>query len=113
MCTYPWPENFRRWLFHQKHTNETHIFFGDALEHRAEANKVINVALESFRNCNENEPIELLRCMHHEYPQNTRPCGHPSCTEHKTRQWKICSIGNIIKIILLRYFLNSFYQPYD
>jgi anti-sigma regulatory factor (Ser/Thr protein kinase) len=76
--------------------NETHIFFGDALGHGKEAWKVISIAIESFKNCKENEPIEMLRCIHNDTRRTRGLVGTVAILNHTTRQWRICGIGNIL-----------------
>jgi anti-sigma regulatory factor (Ser/Thr protein kinase) len=92
--------------------HETHIFFGDGLGHGIEASKVIGLAIESFRNCHENEPFEILRCMHNDTRRTRGLVGTVAVLNHKTRQWKICGVGNIMTRIYSGLLQKNF-RPYN
>lgn len=76
--------------------NETHIFMGDALGHGKEAHKVINQAINSFKSCVENDPIEILRYIHNELRRTRGLVGTVAILDHKNHTWRMCGVGNIL-----------------
>lgn len=83
--------------FHIKETEtNTSIFFGDGLGHGQQAHHAVQQAIESFKNCSEKEPVEILKCIHHDIKKTRGVVGSIAVLDHQNMQWRICGIGNIL-----------------
>jgi anti-sigma regulatory factor (Ser/Thr protein kinase) len=71
------------------------IFLGDGLGHGIEANKAVTAAIDSFRYCMLPDLNEVLRQIHEDVKRTRGLVGTAAVYSNKTRNWKICGVGNI------------------
>ncbi|PWV55864.1 SpoIIE family protein phosphatase [Chitinophaga sp. S165] len=71
------------------------IFLGDGLGHGVEANKAAAAAVNSFRYCMLPDLSEVLRQIHDDVKRTRGLVGTAAVYNNKTKDWKICGVGNI------------------
>lgn len=72
------------------------VLFADGLGHGEQAWKAVQLAKESFIQCMEIEPVEILRTIHAAIRKSRGVVATVGVLSPTERQWKICGIGNII-----------------
>ena len=72
------------------------VLFADGLGHGEQAWKAVQHAKESFGQCMEAEPVEILRTIHEAIRKTRGVVATVGVLNTAERQWKICGIGNII-----------------
>lgn len=82
--------------FYAKHTKEhIKLFLGDGLGHGKEAAIAVNKAIDAFKLCAENSPVENLRFINHSVKKTRGLVATVAVFNIKERRWKICGVGNI------------------
>jgi len=82
--------------YHIKQTgDETQIFLGDGLGHGINAYEAVQEAIEAFKVCNENSPVEILKHIHQRVKKTRGLVGSVAILDHKKKEWSMCGIGNI------------------
>lgn len=82
--------------FHFKHTKEhLKLFLGDGLGHGKEAALAVRNAIEAFKQCADDSPVENLRFIHHSVKKTRGLVATIAFFHLKERKWKICGVGNI------------------
>ena len=71
------------------------IFFGDGLGHGEFANEAIVQAKNFFLTCKDPEPVDIINQMHKQVRKTRGLVGSIAILNFKTRQWKLCGVGNI------------------
>lgn len=71
------------------------IFLGDGLGHGPEANQAVQEAIRAFRACPHTSPVEILRFIHQSVKKTRGLVGTVLVLDYKSRQWRICGVGNI------------------
>jgi anti-sigma regulatory factor (Ser/Thr protein kinase) len=74
---------------------ETRIFMGDGLGHGKEAFDAVQLAINIFKGCHENDPAQILRHIHEPVKKSRGLVGTAVVADHRLKKWKICGIGNI------------------
>jgi anti-sigma regulatory factor (Ser/Thr protein kinase) len=72
------------------------FFLADGLGHGEDAAAAANAAVNAFRNCTENSPVEILRTIHQAVKKTRGLVGTVVVFDLDKRVWKICGIGNIL-----------------
>lgn len=75
--------------------DSTKIFFGDGLGHGENAKAAVDSASEFFSECNENDPVEIIRGMHEKVRRTRGLVAAIAVCDRTTSQWRICGVGNI------------------
>jgi len=75
--------------------NDVRIFFGDGLGHGEHAKTAVDTARNFFFECNESEPVEIIRLMHEKVRRTRGLVASLAIFDKKSAQWKICGVGNI------------------
>lgn len=73
----------------------TRILFGDGLGHGKHAAEAINVAKKFFLNCDESDPVSIVRQMHEEVRRTRGLVATVAVLDRKSNNWNICGVGNI------------------
>lgn len=78
-------------------TTQQHIklFLGDGLGHGEEAAKAVNAAIEAFENCNDHDPVEIIRHINGEVKKTRGLVGTVAVFDLQQKKWKVCGVGNI------------------
>ena len=71
------------------------ILFGDGLGHGPYAKEAIDAARNFFFECEETDPVEILRGMHDKVRRTRGLVGSVAVLDKKTATWMLCGIGNI------------------
>ncbi|HEY1022927.1 MAG TPA: ATP-binding SpoIIE family protein phosphatase [Flavisolibacter sp.] len=99
--------------FYFKKTNDhVKLFLGDGLGHGKEAALATQKAIEAFKLCPENSPVEILRYLHHAVKRTRGLVGTVAVFNLKEQTWKICGVGNIST----RFFgatISKSHSPYN
>ena len=74
---------------------ETQIFLGDGLGHGPHAHEAVTTAIDAFKECKEDSPVEILRYIHLNTKKTRGLVGTVAIMNHEKKQWKISGIGNI------------------
>jgi len=83
--------------FSEIHTKDSiRLFLGDGLGHGIEAEKAVQTAIEAFKDCPEDSPMEILRYLHTATRKTRGLVGTVAIFNVRDRQWSICGIGNIM-----------------
>lgn len=72
------------------------IILGDGLGHGQEAEKAVRAAIEAFRICPDESPMEILRFIHQSVRKTRGLVATVITFNIKQQTWKICGIGNIL-----------------
>jgi anti-sigma regulatory factor (Ser/Thr protein kinase) len=75
--------------------NLVKIFLGDGLGHGPHANEAVLRACEFFAECEEENPVEILRGMHEKVRKTRGLVGTVATFDRINNLWKVCGIGNI------------------
>ncbi|HEY1115732.1 MAG TPA: SpoIIE family protein phosphatase [Chitinophagaceae bacterium] len=82
--------------FHFKQTKEyVKLFLGDGLGHGKEAALATRNAIEAFKQCPDDSPVENLRFIHHSVKKTRGLVATIAFFNLKERKWTICGVGNI------------------
>lgn len=76
-------------------SEKVRMFLGDGLGHGEQASLAITKAIEAFKICGEEDPVEILRFMHAQVRKTRGLVGTAAVFSLKERLWRICGIGNI------------------
>jgi anti-sigma regulatory factor (Ser/Thr protein kinase) len=78
-------------------TTKDHIkvFLGDGLGHGPEAAHAVMEAGKAFINCDETNPVEIIRYINHEVKKTRGLVGTAAIFDFNLMKWKICGVGNI------------------
>ena len=71
------------------------ILIADGLGHGPEANRAVNEAVEAFKLCPSNSPVEILRFIHTSIRKTRGIVGTVIVCDIKTKMWTVAGIGNI------------------
>jgi hypothetical protein len=88
------------------------IFFGDGLGHGPHAREAVERAIEIFVDCNETEPIEIIRQMHENTRRTRGLVGTIAICNLKAGQWTMCGVGNILTRLYSGIEFKN-YMPYN
>jgi anti-sigma regulatory factor (Ser/Thr protein kinase) len=75
---------------------ETQFFLGDGLGHGINAWEAVQKAIEVFKMCDADDPVEILQFIHHRVKKTRGLVATIAILDHKKHQWKICGVGNIV-----------------
>lgn len=82
--------------FYYKTTKDhVKLFLADGLGHGPEAHKSATTAIEAFKMCPFDSPLDILRFMHTAVKKTRGLVGTAAVLDMKERMWRICGIGNI------------------
>ncbi len=82
--------------WYQKVTKEyIKIFVGDGLGHGPHANLAVSEAINAFKLSPDNSPAETFRFIHQSIKKTRGAVAMIMMYHIKTKEWKICGIGNI------------------
>lgn len=82
--------------FHYKQSKEgLKLFLGDGLGHGKEAAQAVKQAIEAFRLCSEESPVEILRFINQSVKRTRGLVGTVAIFNRQEKEWKICGVGNI------------------
>ena len=76
------------------------IFLGDGLGHGAYAAKAVETAIDAFKECTENDPVETIRYINDCVKKTRGLVATVAIFDIKESVWKICGVGNIATKIL-------------
>ncbi|MBT1706159.1 ATP-binding protein [Chryseosolibacter indicus] len=83
--------------FAMKRTDSTiQIFLGDGLGHGEHAHEAVKKAVSSFTECEESDPVSILRYMHEKVRRTRGLVASVAVLDLKSKYWKICAVGNIL-----------------
>lgn len=83
--------------FYFKHTKDyLKLFLGDGLGHGKDAALAVNTAIEAFKICAEESPVENIRYISSSVKRTRGLVGTVAILDLKQRTWKICGVGNIM-----------------
>lgn len=83
--------------FYYKQTKEhIKLFLGDGLGHGKEAALAVKAAVEAFKICSEDSPLENLRFIHSAVKKTRGLVASIAIFSIKERKWRLCGIGNIL-----------------
>jgi hypothetical protein len=88
------------------------IFFGDGLGHGQAAKDAVVQAIECFKSCPENEPVEILRKIHEHVRRTRGLVATVAICDKQSGQWRLCGIGNILTRIYAGIQYKN-YMPYN
>lgn len=71
------------------------LLVADGLGHGEEANKAIVEARQAFKLCSENDPVDIIRFIHHSIKKTRGAVGTVVVYDFKRKLWKIAGVGNI------------------
>jgi anti-sigma regulatory factor (Ser/Thr protein kinase) len=71
------------------------LFMADGLGHGPEAAKAVMTAIESFTNCNEMLPSEIIRKINEDVKKTRGLVGTVAVYTTQEMKWRVCGIGNI------------------
>lgn len=77
--------------------SKTHLklFLGDGLGHGPEAALATSVAKEAFDQCQETDPVEIIRHINGAVRKTRGLVGTVVVFDFAARHWKVCGVGNI------------------
>lgn len=82
--------------FYVKHSKDhIKLFLGDGLGHGKEAAVAVNRAIDAFKHCAEDSPVETLRFINQSVKKTRGLVATVAIFNLKERHWKICGVGNI------------------
>ncbi len=91
--------------FYYKHSNRLFkLFVGDGLGHGPEAAKAVDEAINSFKFCHEENPVDIIKYIHSTVKKTRGLVGTVVTFDFETKEWSICGVGNIMTKI------GNFYQ---
>lgn len=73
----------------------TQIFFGDGLGHGQHAKEAVDFAGDFFFECNENDPVDIIRHMHEKVRRTRGLVATVVTFDGVNNEWKLCGVGNI------------------
>ena len=88
------------------------LFLGDGLGHGAEAAKAVEAAIEAFKTCPEDEPVEIIRHINNCVKKTRGLVATVAVFDLKDKIWKICGVGNIATKMLSPGFSKG-YMAYN
>jgi anti-sigma regulatory factor (Ser/Thr protein kinase) len=71
------------------------LFLGDGLGHGAEAAAAVLKAGEAFDECQENDPVDIIRSINDQVKKTRGLVGTVAVFNVSSRSWRICGVGNI------------------
>ena len=71
------------------------LLVADGLGHGEEAHKAIVEARDAFKLCFDNDPVEILRFIHHMIKRTRGAVGTVVVYDFKRKVWKVAGVGNI------------------
>ena len=71
------------------------ILIADGLEHGPEANRAVNEAVNAFKVCPYNTPVEILRFLHAAILKTRGVVGTVIIYSFSEKVWSIAGVGNI------------------
>ncbi|WP_295119984.1 ATP-binding protein [uncultured Chitinophaga sp.] len=82
--------------FYAKETPEhIKLFLGDGLGHGKDAQAAVDLAIDAFKICPYDSPLETLRFIHTSVKRSRGLVGTAAYFDKKDKKWLICGIGNI------------------
>lgn len=72
------------------------LFLADGLGHGTEAAAASTRAVEAFKECEEESPLEIIRHVHQAVKKTRGLVGTVLVFDFKSRTWSICGVGNIL-----------------
>jgi len=82
--------------FYAKHTRDTlSLFLGDGLGHGKDAELAVVKAIEAFRSCSEESPVEMLRFINSSVKRTRGLVATIAVLHPKEKTWRVCGVGNI------------------
>ncbi|CAN5185350.1 serine/threonine protein kinase [soil metagenome] len=88
------------------------IFIGDGLGHGPQANLAVNEAINAFKLCPDNSPVENIRFIHHAVKKTRGAVVFIIVYDIKNKNWKICGVGNI-SLRIMGYLINKGHVCYN
>lgn len=83
--------------YHIKENNDLiQILFGDGLGHGEFAKEAVDKAGDSFFECSETEPVEIIRYVHQAIRKTRGLVGSVAVMNKRTNHWSLCGVGNIL-----------------
>jgi anti-sigma regulatory factor (Ser/Thr protein kinase) len=83
--------------FYYKHTNNLFkLFVGDGLGHGPDAAKAVEEAINTFKYCHEENPVEIIKYIHSTVKRTRGLVGTAVVFDFDKREWTICGVGNIL-----------------
>lgn len=74
----------------------TQIFIGDGLGHGQHAKDAVDFAGDIFCECNENDPVDIIRRMHEKVRRTRGLVATVATFDSINNEWKLCGVGNIL-----------------
>lgn len=74
---------------------QVRVFLGDGLGHGEQASIAVKGAIEAFKICPEEDPVEMLRFVHTQVRKTRGLVGTAAVFSFKEKAWRICGVGNI------------------
>lgn len=71
------------------------LLVADGLGHGPEANRAVNEAVNAFKACPANSPIEIIQYIHTSIKKTRGIVGTVALFNFKSKRWSIAGIGNI------------------
>lgn len=83
--------------FYYKQTNyQFKLFVGDGLGHGPEAAKAVEEAINSFKYCHEENPVDIIKYINSTVKKTRGLVGTVVTLDFETKEWSICGVGNIL-----------------
>ncbi len=92
--------------------SETIIFCGDGLGHGEHAKDAVDKAGDFFLQCNEREPVEIIKAMHQVIRKTRGLVGTITLFDKVMNEWRICGVGNIFTRMYTGIHFKN-YLPYN
>lgn len=80
----------------RKTEREVRIFFGDGLGHGENAKEAVDRAGDFFLECEENNPVDIIRQMHDKVRRTRGLVGTIAIFDKTENSWRFCGVGNIL-----------------
>lgn len=81
--------------FYEIKNNRLKLMLGDGLGHGPDAHAAVQKAIGAFRQCDEENPVEILRFIHKEVKKTRGLVASAASYSFKEKKWQLCGIGNI------------------
>lgn len=82
--------------FYYKQTKKQFkLFVGDGLGHGPDAAKAVETAINSFKSCHEENPVDIIKHIHSTVKKTRGLVGTVVTFDYKAKEWCICGVGNI------------------
>ncbi|MDB5250106.1 MAG: serine/threonine protein kinase [Segetibacter sp.] len=83
-------------FYYKQTNNKFKLFLGDGLGHGPEAAKAVDEAINSFKFCHEESPVDIIKYIHSTVKKTRGLVGTVVIFDFEKREWNICGVGNIL-----------------